>query len=233
MANDAGCTYAHPVVHAVFLTHAGHVVNDAVHMYAHPVMSFHYLPHLALIAVLPPPLASTPQIRRNIHSTHEASAPHFPSRHSRNKERESHNQLRSASPTRAGSTRKRYQTRSPPTPGSSFPCRQPDRRARDDDLRTKKEKGEFFLPGAGPRGGVCAHCLSAHDHIFATCDGKKLWDGLSSPIKRGEHGKLVDPDGVALCFDWQLPGGCQNSHHSQRHKCSGCGKSGHGAQACP
>lgn len=191
-------------------------------------------PSLSLCVVFntSPPRPIT-QMHRDIYTSHEASMPRHPSRRACIRERESHNCPHSALPTQAGSSKKCYWSHSPPAPGSSFTCRQSDRHPCNNNLRTKKEKGEFFLSSAGPCGEVCAHCLGAHDHMFTTCKGKKLWDRSASPIRRGEQGKLVNADGVILCFDWQLPTSCQNTHHSQCHKCSGCRKSGHGAQTCP
>ncbi|KAH8976764.1 hypothetical protein EDB86DRAFT_2820336 [Lactarius hatsudake] len=101
----------------------------------------------------------------------------------------------------------------------------PSRRARPD-------KSGFFPPGAGPRGGVCAACLGRHDHTFAKCEGHKLWDGSTGAVRK-DQGKLVGTDGLPVCFDWQVPKGCASASHPERHKCSGCGKSDHGAQTCP
>ncbi|KAH8977565.1 hypothetical protein EDB92DRAFT_1778188, partial [Lactarius akahatsu] len=80
---------------------------------------------------------------------------------------------------------------------------------------------------------VCAVCLGRHEHVFARCEGPKLWDGTAASARKNEQGKLVAADGHPLCFDWQVPRGCASSSHPDRHRCSGCGKPGHGAQACP
>ncbi|KAH9001940.1 hypothetical protein EDB86DRAFT_2801368 [Lactarius hatsudake] len=140
-----------------------------------------------------------------------------------------HRHALSPSPRRGESSRKRYRSRSPP--GSS-PDR-PEKRSRGSPAHAKRGKPEFFPSGAGPRGGVCAVCLGRHEHVFTRCEGPKLWDGTTASARKNEQGKLVAADGYPLCFDWQVPRGCTSSSHPDRHRCSGCGKPGHGAQACP
>jgi hypothetical protein len=70
--------------------------------------------------------ASNAQIRRSVYTTYESSMPRVPSGRARNREHESHNRPCSASLTRAGSYKKRYRSRSPPTTGNSFHRRQTD-----------------------------------------------------------------------------------------------------------
>lgn len=136
---------------------------------------------------------------------------------------------RSPSPRRTESSRKRHRSRSP----RGSPPDRPEKRPRGTPARSRREKTEFFQAGAAPRGGVCAICLGRHEHVFARCDTPKLWDGTVAAARKNEDGRLVATDGFPLCFDWQVPRGCASTSHPDRHKCSGCGKPGHGAQACP
>lgn len=165
--------------------------------------------------------------------TYEPPPSRYTPRHQRERGREYHTRRRSASPVYAGPSRRRHRSRSPPIVDDSPPYHRVEKRSRDSSGRPKKDRSEFFQSGAGPRGGVCAICLGRHEHSFARCEARSLWDGSAGVAKKGEHGKLVGPDGLPLCYDWQLPRGCQSVLHSDRHKCAGCGKAGHGAQACP
>ncbi|KAF8465633.1 hypothetical protein DFH94DRAFT_639669, partial [Russula ochroleuca] len=143
------------------------------------------------------------------------------------------NRARSISPAQAGSSRGRYRSYSPPTRGGSPPRRQAESHTRDHGGRARKDRREFFRPSADSRGEVCAACLGRHEHTFAKCDGHRLWDGSSGAARKHGLGKLVGTDGSPLCYDWQLPRGCQSTSHPEKHRCSGCGRSSHGAQSCP
>ena len=166
------------------------------------------------------------QIRRRADAAFEAATP---SRRCRERGRESRFRSRSRSPYRAESSRKRR--RSPSPHDQESPSDRREKRARNSTKYTKKP--EFFQSGAGPRGGVCAACLGRHDHPFAKCEGAKLWDGTPSAARKNDQGRLVAMDGLPICFDWQVPKGCASTSHPERHRCSGCGKTGHGAQLCP
>jgi hypothetical protein len=140
-----------------------------------------------------------------------------------------HHRARSRSLPRAESSRKRRRSRSPQHNQES-PSDHPEKRVREGSRRTKQE---FFQAGTGPRGGVCAVCLSRHEHTFAKCEEPKLWDGSPGATRKNEQGRLVTADGLPLCFDWQVPRGCKSTSHPDRHCCSGCGRVDHGAQGCP
>ena len=177
----------------------------------------------------------TQQMRKLAHTSfaiHEPSAPRYTPRQHRDRGWESHSRARSISPARGGTSRKRYRSRSPPRADDS-PHHQTEKTSRDYSGRSKRDRGEFFRPGAGPRGGVCAVCLGRHEHDFGKCEARRLWDGSAGTARKGEGGKLISTSGLPLCFDWQLPAGCQSTYHSDRHRCSGCGKASHGAQTCP
>ena len=139
---------------------------------------------------------------------------------------------RSRSPPRADPPRRRRRSRSPLQRHGSPPERV-ERRARDSNRPLRRSRPEVFQSGAAPRGGVCAVCLGRHEHIFAKCEEAKLWDGSANAPRKGEQGQLVAANGLPLYFDWQIPRGCSSLSHPDRHRCSGCGRSDHGAQGCP
>jgi hypothetical protein len=130
---------------------------------------------------------------------------------------------RSRSPTRHSKRR-----RSPP--------------ARHKDYQGSGERGrapssrhnQSFRSGASSTGlSACAVCLGRHPHDISKCSTGTLWDGSNSRCKRNEQKRLVNPEGLIICSDWQRPSGCTTSGHNHRHECSGCGKTSHGAQSCP
>jgi len=91
----------------------------------------------------------------------------------------------------------------------------------------------FFQGGTAARGGsACAICLGRHEHEYAKCAAAKLWNGGKVWVCRNKHGRLVRIDDLPICFNFQTPAGCSDTTHPARHTCSGCGKSGHGAQQC-
>ncbi|KAF8149508.1 hypothetical protein B0H34DRAFT_635480, partial [Crassisporium funariophilum] len=79
---------------------------------------------------------------------------------------------------------------------------------------------------------ACAVCLGRHRHDIGKCVSDTLWDGAPSRCRRNERGRLVNPEGVILCSDWQRPQGCSSASPNHVHECSGCGRKAHGAQAC-
>ena len=170
------------------------------------------------------------QICRETNADHES---HYSPRRHRERRHSSRGPARSRSPVRPESSRKHRRSHSPRL-DTNLPYNRPGKRTREGMQRSRTDKPEFFRSGAGPRGGVCAICLGRHDHTFSKCDGSKLWNG-SPPgaAKKNEQGRLVAADGFPLCFDWQVPKGCTSASHPDRHRCSGCGKSDHGAQTCP
>ena len=106
---------------------------------------------------------------------------------------------------------------------------------RGSNNKAKGKSGDqvFFQGGTGARGGsACAVCLGRHEHEYAKCSAAKLWNGGKVCVRRNEQGRLVTVDGLPICFSFQTPAGCSETTHPTRHTCSGCGKSGHGAQQC-
>ena len=138
----------------------------------------------------------------------------------------SHYCPRSRSPPHAGTSRRQHHSHSPRS--RKWQPKQMDRCMQDNMWHIK---AEVFQPGAGPRGRVCAVCLSRHDHAFTKCDNAKLRDGSLSSAQK-ESGRLVSTNGLLLCFNWQVPRGCRSTGHSDFHLCSGCRKADHGAQGC-
>jgi hypothetical protein len=189
----------------------------------------HRPPPLLAIPTNTLPTANSPN---QLRADYESTAARTSSRRHRDRGNAFPHRTRSTSPFRAESSRRRRYSRSPPNSNGS-PPRPQSERPRDGSRRFKKERSEVFPPGATPRGGVCAACLGRHDHAYGKCEGRKLWDGTDASARKNEHGKLVAADGLPLCYDFQLPKGCSSSLHLDRHTCSGCGKTGHGAQKCP
>jgi hypothetical protein len=56
--------------------------------------------------------------------------------------------------------------------------------------------------------------------------------------RQGQPGKMSKegwslPTALPSVLTGRYQGGCTSTSHTKQHRCSGCGKSGHGAQACP
>ena len=139
-------------------------------------------------------------------------------------------------PPRQGNSRSR--TPRPQNSRSRSPVRSgPDRPASTrprSRSRQRKQPNEVFQPGAAaPALSACTLCLGRHRHDIARCNAVQFWDHSAARCRRNEGGRLVNPSGTTLCSDWQLPRGCANSSHPDRHECSGCGNKAHGAQSCP
>ena len=100
----------------------------------------------------------------------------------------------------------------------------------------KGKNGEqsFFQGNTTARGSsACAVCLGCHQHKYTKCSAAKLWSSGKTCVHRNEQGRLITINGLPICFSFQTPAGCSETTHPTRHTCSGCGKSGHGAQECP
>ncbi|KAG6904885.1 hypothetical protein DXG01_006458, partial [Tephrocybe rancida] len=97
-----------------------------------------------------------------------------------------------------------------------------------------KAQGEVFGSGTGMDGpSACVVCLGRNHHNISKCNSKLLHDGTQARCRQNERGRLVNPKGLILCSDWQRPQGCNSTSSIHIHKCSGCGRKNHGAQACP
>lgn len=125
---------------------------------------------------------------------------------------------------------RRSRSRSPPPAGGKSSNKG---RPRSPNPSHKKPHNSF-QPGAGPAAlSACTLCLGRHRHDTFHCNSELLWDNTAARCRRNDSGRLVNPDGLVLCSDWQLPRGCSSSGHLSRHECSGCGHKSHGAQNCP
>ena len=52
-------------------------------------------------------------------------------------------------------------------------------------------------------------------------------------LKCTPEGRLVDPAGDILCYNWQKPQGCSRPHNNTKHACLDYGSTSHGTQKCP
>lgn len=93
--------------------------------------------------------------------------------------------------------------------------------------------GQSFQNGASSSGlSACTICLSCSPHPIRECTLDKLWDSSKVRCSCSAGGCIMNPQGNVICSDWQHPGGCSVSGHDNRHKCSGCRATDHGAQKC-
>jgi len=90
-----------------------------------------------------------------------------------------------------------------------------------------------FQAGAGGRVySACAVCLGRHPHRIVECEAKMLWDSSHPSLAIRSNKILAMRDGRPICGDWQRVSSCPSSRHDNRHICSGCASSSHGAQNC-
>lgn len=81
---------------------------------------------------------------------------------------------------------------------------------------------------------ACAVCLGRHKHNILECKAETTWSGSYPTVsKRVDKELLLQSNSAPLCVDWQLSRGCHIACHYNRHLCSGCTSSSHGAQRCP
>lgn len=80
---------------------------------------------------------------------------------------------------------------------------------------------------------VCAVCLGCHGHSFIECTAKRLWDNnFTALATRNNKSLLLRNSDKPLCVDWQRAKSCTSHQHDERHVCSGCLSTSHGAQMC-
>ncbi|KAG2093714.1 uncharacterized protein F5147DRAFT_558869, partial [Suillus discolor] len=80
---------------------------------------------------------------------------------------------------------------------------------------------------------VCAVCLGRNNHNFIDCSTDRLWDGVQPTVAtRTNKQLLLRASNKPLCIDWQRSR-CTSQSHDDRHICSGCLATTHGAQSCP
>lgn len=151
--------------------------------------------------------------------------------------RESHtsshrNQARSSTrPTRSRSRSPARNSSGRLPPRSSSPNRQ---RPRQDPKRPSQDKHPFQGGAASSGHHACALCLGRFAHNIHKCKSDLLWDNKTpTSCRRSAEGRLVNAQGLQLCYDWQRPNGCASTSKDHIHECSGCGNTDHGAQKCP
>jgi hypothetical protein len=105
---------------------------------------------------------------------------------------------------------------SPPTSPNNRPNKKP---------RTFRNPNAPFL--------CCAVCLRRNPHHVIDCAAALTWDGKHDTISERIHKALWTKDGKQLCTAWQREEGCDSTKHNNRHTCSGCRATTHGAQSCP
>ncbi|KAI0628845.1 hypothetical protein C8Q77DRAFT_1203212 [Trametes polyzona] len=80
---------------------------------------------------------------------------------------------------------------------------------------------------------ICAICLGRHSIAkVGLCQSTRLWNGDRARAERVDK-RIRLISGGPLCISWQRPAGCSAPDHPERHRCSGCGREGHGASGCP
>ena len=144
---------------------------------------------------------------------------------------DSHSRSRSCSNSPSRQRRRRH-----PSAERTYRSPNPRRNNRNPSSRGKGKGGEqsFFQGGTAARGAsACVVCLGRHEHEYAKCSATKLWNGGKTWVRRNDSGRLISVEGLPICFSFQTSAGCSDTTHPTRHTCSGCGKSGHGAQQCP
>ena len=110
----------------------------------------------------------------------------------------------------------------------------PLQRSFPSDKASASSRRPEFQPGTGGRVySACAVCLGHHPHRVINCTAMMLWDGSLPALSTRSNKILVIRDGRALCADWQCASGCPTTRNDNRHICSGCASTAHGAQECP
>ncbi|KAI0629537.1 hypothetical protein C8Q77DRAFT_1065631 [Trametes polyzona] len=132
-------------------------------------------------------------------------------------------------------TPKRRRARSPEQPSPTKRRRRKDDSDEDGDGESAHERsGRSFRKGATTFARViCAICLGRHSIAkVGLCQSSRLWNGNRARAERVDK-RIRLINGGPLCISWQRQAGCSASDHPERHRCSGCGREGHGASGCP
>ncbi|KAJ3806340.1 hypothetical protein F5876DRAFT_21931, partial [Lentinula aff. lateritia] len=84
----------------------------------------------------------------------------------------------------------------------------------------------------------CHRCLGRDKHDVRHCSHTSIWNGKHGVMCHwNKQGFLEITDGTnagqELCADWQRPNGCTSQAHPEKHRCSGCMSTSHGANSCP
>ncbi|KAJ3792981.1 hypothetical protein GGU11DRAFT_442783, partial [Lentinula aff. detonsa] len=84
----------------------------------------------------------------------------------------------------------------------------------------------------------CHRCLGRDKHNICRCSRTLLWNGKKNVLCKWNTKGYLEITmgqfaGLKLCAEWQRPNGCINRKHTEKHRCSGCASTYHGADGCP
>lgn len=102
-----------------------------------------------------------------------------------------------------------------PSPSSNCPSHeQPSRHSKDQQpvnrspLHSQSPKHTAGRAKGKTGRSVCPKCLGRFLHDVQNCNCKELWDSTPCHCQRSPDGFLINPNGPAICIDWQRPFGC-------------------------
>ncbi|KAJ3888642.1 hypothetical protein GG344DRAFT_53227 [Lentinula edodes] len=95
-----------------------------------------------------------------------------------------------------------------------------------------------FREANQPKLSRCHRCLGRDKHDIRWCSRTTLWNGKQAVLCNWNRNGYLEISrgnyvGLELCADWQRPNGCTGKTHPEKHCCSGCAQSSHGAENCP
>lgn len=84
----------------------------------------------------------------------------------------------------------------------------------------------------------CHKCLGRDKHDIRKCSRTSLANGKREVLCDWNAQRYLEfikgpHKGLEVCADWQRPNGCTSRNHSEKHRCSGCASTAHGAGGCP
>ncbi|KAJ3779519.1 hypothetical protein GGU11DRAFT_694022, partial [Lentinula aff. detonsa] len=84
----------------------------------------------------------------------------------------------------------------------------------------------------------CHRCLGRDPHFVKKCSRTSIWNNSRKVICDWNEKSYLEicegiHKGLELCADWQRTNGCTNRGHTEKHRCSGCASTNHGANGCP
>jgi hypothetical protein len=97
------------------------------------------------------------------------------------------------------------------------------------------KRRDFRLPTESRSPSVCGLCGGRHDSPH-NCKRTRTWDGKHECACFRNNGNQLELRTKApFCFNFNLPKGCTSAYpgHLDRHICSLCSETSHGAQSCP
>lgn len=105
-------------------------------------------------------------------------------------------------------------------------------------MKEEPDLQKSFRDANQPRLPRCHRCLGRDKHDIRRCSRTSLWNGKKDVLcgwnAKGYLEILAGLfAGLELCAEWQRPNGCTSRKHSEKHRCSGCASTNHGADGCP